>query len=119
MAVARLPSLLKPANPLVSERELTRRRIARALGERKRYRYVKPAVTTTEEGWLITSPCCSRNVDPDGGVIDIARLSRHEGEWSLLARDASRSGWLIHATATRLEALLKILCEDEERVFWP
>ncbi len=119
MSVVRLPTAFKPANPLVSERELTRRRIARALNGRKRYRYVKPSVTTTEEGWLITSPCCSRNVDPEGGVIDIARLERTESGWTLLARDSSRASWLVLATDTRLEGLLQILCEDEERVFWP
>lgn len=119
MALARLLPPVRSLSPVVSERELTRRRIVRALAERKRYRYVKPTVTTTEEGWLITSPCCSRNVDPAGGVIDIARLSRDGESWRLHARNPARSDWSLHSTAARLEILLQHLCTDEERVFWP
>lgn len=104
---------------VVSERELTRRRIERALHDRRRYRYVKPAVTTTEEGWLITSPCCSRNVDPDGGVIDIAWLTCRHEIWHLHARNAGRSEWELQASDPRLATLLELLCADEERVFWP
>lgn len=119
MAATRLRSHLQSVSPVVSERELMRRRIVRALNDRKRYRYVKPAVTTTEDGWLITSPCCSRNVDPEGGVIDIARLTRNETQWQLHARSTDRSSWTLHSTAARLEILLQHLCADEERVFWP
>jgi hypothetical protein len=119
MPMAHILHLPKPSNPLVGAGEFTRRRIMRALSERKRYRYVKPAITQTADGWLITSPCCSRNVDPDGGVIDIARLICRAEEWTLMTRDAARTGWIEHATEARLDLLLQILCEDKERVFWP
>ena len=54
--------------------ELDLRRIARAIQGRERYRYVKPHVIAAEAGYLVRSPCCSRNVDPAGGEIDIALL---------------------------------------------
>lgn len=119
MAAARLRTPLQAVSSVVSERELTRRRIERALHDRKRYRYVKPAVTTTEDGWLITSPCCSRNVDPDGGVIDIAWLTRRNDIWHLHARNAERSEWELRFSDPRINAVLEQLCSDEERVFWP
>jgi hypothetical protein len=56
--------------------DFTQRRIERALRERARYRYVSPRVLRDADGFRIESPCCSRNVDPGGGVIDIARLAR-------------------------------------------
>lgn len=111
--------IAQSATPLIGERELTRRRILRALEARRRYRYVKPMVITTEDGWLVTSPCCSRNVDPDGGVIDIARILAGDEGWSLLVRNEARDGWRVHSVAARLDALLRVLCEDEERQFWP
>ncbi len=38
------------------------------------------------------SPCCSRNVDPEGGVIDIALL-----EPCMLPRQAAPVGWRLHS----------------------
>lgn len=120
MPAARHDSGPRPTHAaLVSAQELTRRQIVRALQARKRYRYVKPAVSCIAGGWLITSPCCSRNVDPEGGVIDIALLT-HDGErWYLHVRSGDRSAWTLHNESPRLHPLLAILCEDEEREFWP
>lgn len=118
-AVRRHGSQILPMPAVVGERELTRRRLLRALDERKRYRYVRPEVTTTEDGWLITSPCCSRNVDPSGGVIDIARLTRSNGKWQLYARDESREHWVMRLEAVRFDEAMAMLCADEEREFWP
>ena len=58
--------------------DLTLRQIERALRERTRYRYVSPRVLREGQGFRIESPCCSRNVDTTGGVIDIAWLTRDE-----------------------------------------
>jgi len=64
-AVLRQPDIGLPAHP----NELDRRRIERALGSRKRYRYVSPIVRGVTGGYLVESPCCSRNIDAEGGVI--------------------------------------------------
>ena len=60
--------------PFAHPNDLDRKRIERALKSRKRYRYVTPSVTTTIGGYQIESPCCSRNIDRDGGVVDVALL---------------------------------------------
>lgn len=104
---------------LIGEAELTRRRIARALQERQRYRYVKPQVSHCDEGWLITSPCCSRKVAPDGSVIDIARICQEGSEWLLFGKNITRERWQLRVRAQRLEVVLRLLCEDADRVFWP
>ena len=54
--------------------EVDRKRISKTLAERDRYKYVAPSVLPDVDGYLVRSPCCSRNVDPDGGEIDIARI---------------------------------------------
>ncbi|MCK6393662.1 hypothetical protein [Zoogloea sp.] len=100
--------------------ELVRRRILRELEGRSRYRYVQPEVAWCDDGWLIRSPCCSRNVDPDGGVIDIARLEHPEPDvWRLYARDHAVGRWIWQASAARIEELLALVVEDAHRVFWP
>lgn len=104
---------------VVAEGELLRRRVLRALARRARYRYVRPDVQTSGEGWVVTSPCCSRNVDPDGGIIDIALLQRTARGWTLSRRDHAGASWVRHLKAARLDALLDALCEDPQRVFWP
>ncbi len=80
--------------PLATVFELDRRRIQRALRERVRYRYVQPKVMGEVDadgepaGWRIVSPCCSRNIDPDGGEIDIAWLQPlPDSRWRLHMRD--------------------------------
>lgn len=109
----------QPGAPLASVHSLQQARIQRALRDRVRYRYVKPAVHPEGTGWRIESPCCSRNVDPDGGVIDIALLQPVRQGWKLLARDHVLRCWVPHSQATRLEDLLVILCQDPQRRFWP
>lgn len=101
--------------------DFTLRRLERALRERTRYRYVRPRVLRDEAGWRIESPCCSRNVDPQGGVIDIARLTRQgpAALWQLHARDHVAGCWVLHAESAQLDELLDVVCIDRERVFWP
>ncbi|HYS68343.1 MAG TPA: hypothetical protein VEN30_31595 [Paraburkholderia sp.] len=100
--------------------DLTLRQIERALRERTRYRYVLPRVLREGQGFRIESPCCSRNVDTTGGVIDIAWLTRDEdGVWRLSARDHALHRWMLQHESTDLAELLDALCIDRERVFWP
>ncbi|NPT33312.1 DUF3024 domain-containing protein [Paraburkholderia xenovorans] len=100
--------------------DLTLRQIERALRERTRYRYVSPRVLREGQGFRIESPCCSRNVDTAGGVIDIAWLTRDEdGVWRLSARDHALHRWMLQHESTDLAELLDALCIDRERVFWP
>lgn len=99
--------------------DLIQLRLQRALRERQRYRYVTPRVTTQGEGFLIQSPCCSRHVDPQGGVIDIALLMPMTcGHWSLSSRDHAIRAWVPQLQDQPLELLLEALCVDTERVFW-
>lgn len=100
--------------------DLTLRQIERALRERTRYRYVSPRVLREGQGFRIESPCCSRNVNTTGGVIDIAWLTRDEdGVWRLSARDHALHRWMLQHESTDLAELLDALCIDRERVFWP
>jgi hypothetical protein len=100
--------------------ELDHRRIERALDGRKRYRYVSPRVLDVEGGYRIESPCCSRNIDPEGGVIDVALLLFDEasGAWQLFGKDHGRGVWRLHSTHPRLAELLTGLNADPERRFW-
>jgi hypothetical protein len=105
-------------------RDLIQHRLERALRERVRYRYVRARVLREASGFRIESPCCSRNVDPDGGTIDIALLvppdARATGQrWSLCARDHARGTWVAQCENESLEYLLDLLCLDSERRFWP
>ncbi|GAB4063153.1 hypothetical protein GCM10028811_35110 [Uliginosibacterium sediminicola] len=104
---------------LVGELELTRRRIRRALKKRERYRYVEPEVLIVDGALQIASPCCSRNVDPAGGVIDIARIEKLGAIWSLYSREHEAGQWLLHDEYADLDVLLQVLCADPARVFWP
>jgi hypothetical protein len=99
--------------------DLTCSRIERALAKRARYRYVQPRVEAAEGGWLISSPCCSRNVDPEGGEIAIAWLQEGDEGWRLYSRDHSHGRWVLHGTNSRLPTLLDAICKDSERKFWP
>ncbi len=100
--------------------ELDLRRIARAIEGRERYRYVKPSVIASEGGYLVRSPCCSRNVDPEGGDIDIAllRWSDDPPEWLLFRRDHAAQRWIIDSRFARLPALFERLNNDPDRIFW-
>lgn len=95
------------------------KRIERALGERCRYRYVKPAVRRAEGGFRIESPCCSRRVDPQGGVVDIA-LIRHfqPGVWTLHRKDHCTREWLLHGRYEKLGDLLEELKKDVRQLLW-
>jgi hypothetical protein len=100
--------------------DLVQRRLEQALRARVRYRYVQPRVSHESEGFRIQSPCCSRNVDPSGGLIDIALLvAQLDGRWSLFARDHVRKTWAPHLDNESLDTLLRALCADSERRFWP
>lgn len=97
------------------------KRIERALEQRERYRYVVPRVMADEEdhAYRIESPCCSRNVQPDGGIIDIALLKFFRPHWLLYRKDHQFSSWVLHSVTDSLNEALAILLPDDERVFWP
>jgi len=100
--------------------DLDRKRIERALKSRKRYRYVTPSVTTTIGGYRIESPCCSRNIDRNGGVVDVALLL-HDAEgarWLLFRKDHKKGLWQLDSTHERLPSALERLNVDPERTFW-
>ncbi|WP_341674844.1 hypothetical protein [Niveibacterium sp. SC-1] len=114
-----MPDRVLPASQLVGEAELVRRRVMRALRSRQRYRYVAPEVSFGSSAWFVRSPCCSRNVDQAGGVIDIARIEHSDGSWLLYNRDHAEQLWVMHGRHGSLGALMGVLCADEERCFWP
>lgn len=94
--------------------------IERALKDRVRYRYVQPKVLPDGDSFRVEAPCCSRNVDPAGGVIDIARLTPSaDGSWALALRDHSAKAWVPYAAGLTLGEALDTLCVDAERTFWP
>ncbi len=100
--------------------DFVQHQIERALSRRKRYRYVKPRVVREEKGFRIESPCCSRNVDPEGGLIDIALLVQDaDGKWRLHARDHAAGDWALRHVSANMGELLDQLCADDLRVFWP
>lgn len=106
----------RPAQP----NDLDFRRIERAIESRKRYRYVTPMLFRTANGYKIQAPCCSRNIDPDGGVVDVALMLFDEkrGVWRLLRKDHSLGVWELDSEFARLAELLRHLNEDEGRRFW-
>lgn len=98
--------------------DLTQRRIERALRKRERYRYVQPEVQALEQGWCVRSPCCSRRVDAQGGVIDIAWLTPlGAARWRLHARDHGEARWRAVAEGS-LQQLLEHLVGDPLHEFW-
>lgn len=105
-----------PAHP----NELDRKRIERALGSRQRYRYVSPKVSCVTGGYHIESPCCSRNIDVDGGVIDVALLHHDAASatWQLFRKDHRTGAWELHGVHQRLGSVTDVLNADPERVFW-
>lgn len=100
--------------------EFDQRRIARLLGQRVRYRYVEPEVQSIVGGYLIVSPCCSRNIDASGGTIDIAWLEYvyPAGLWRLYKKDHKLGFWQLHTVSPLLQLLINRVNEDAERVFW-
>jgi hypothetical protein len=106
----------RPAQP----NDLDFKRIERSLESRKRYRYVTPILLRTAGGYRIQSPCCSRNIDPDGGVVDIALLlfdDRNES-WRLLRKNHDLGTWELDSIYERLAEVLRYLNDDPERRFW-
>lgn len=96
------------------------RRIEAALATRSRYKYVEPRVEREGLGWKVLSPNCSRNIDPQGGEIDIAWLVPHNGGgWLLFSRDHVQDCWQLRHHEAALPAALAHLCGDPGRVFWP
>jgi hypothetical protein len=99
--------------------DLLQHRLERALRERVRYRYVKPTVLLEGDSYRVQSPCCSRRVDPAGGLIDIALLVPHEGNsWCLCSRDHSNQSWVARFQNESLATVLDLLCVDSEHQFW-
>ncbi|MCK1636769.1 DUF3024 domain-containing protein [Bradyrhizobium sp. 157] len=111
----------KVVNGLIAHpNELDRKRIERGLSSRKRYRYVSPNVKPVRSGYLIESPCCSGNIDKDGGLIEVA-LIHHDSRsatWKLFRKDHMRGLWEFYSIYQRLTAAIDELNTDPERVFW-
>lgn len=100
--------------------DVDKKRIEKALATRARYRYVSPEVCAEMQGYRIQSPCCSRNIEKDGGVIDIARLEyvAVSRAWRLYRKDHALHEWQLYGEFSALDALLQILNQDTERIFW-
>ncbi|EIZ77319.1 hypothetical protein WSK_4105 [Novosphingobium sp. Rr 2-17] len=100
--------------------ELDLRRIERAIAGRARYKYVQPSVQRHPDGYLVRSPCCSRNIAADGAEIDVALLTWMErtADWSLFRRDHQAQAWLLDSRFARLPDLFGRLNQDPDRVFW-
>ncbi|MGI9211646.1 MAG: DUF3024 domain-containing protein [Methylococcaceae bacterium] len=100
--------------------ELDFHRIKLGLERRKRYRYVQPEIRCIADGYQIVSACCSRNIDPDGGTIDIARLvyQDYSAVWELYRKDHESGLWILHGEYLGLPRMLEILNEDFDRRFW-
>jgi len=113
-------SLSVPPGHATQPNELDLQRIVRLLKQRARYRYVRPLVDCCERGYRIQSPCCSRNVDAGGGVIDIALLEYDAGpvRWSLYRKDHGAGQWRLHLQTARLAEAIDQLNLDPQRLFW-
>lgn len=112
---------LQQTTPLAPHpNDFDRRRIERAIQVRTRYRYVSPRVAAVAGGYRIESPCCSRNVDRDGGVVDVALMlyDHDRAAWQLFRKDHAKRAWEFHSSYQRLIELLEQLNADPERLFW-
>jgi len=94
-------------------------RIVQALAGRSRYRYVQPLVQREGAGWKIVSPNCSRQIDPEGGLIDIAWLCPSGGRWQVHARRHQPAQWERVAQGLSLDEALAQVCLDPVGRFWP
>lgn len=109
--------------------QLLQSRIVRALDARQRYTYVRPLVlaagdlaSTSGQGWCITSPNCSRNIDAEGGEIPIAWFepdAGSRGRWRLHAFDHGRQQWACQADNLPLDQALTLVLQDPDRCYWP
>jgi hypothetical protein len=117
-AAMAMPAALIGAGRQPNEVDL--RRIARRLDKRARYRYVAPKVQPCAGGYHIVSPCCSRNIDSGGGVIDIARIEYDETRrrWNLYYKDHAGNSWQLFMHTPQLDRLMECLNEDPQRLFW-
>lgn len=100
--------------------DVDRKRIERALRARKRYRYVLPRVLPVADGYRIESPCCSRNIEPEGETIDVALIEYQAAtqSWRLYRKDHSQGGWTLENSYLRLNEALEQLNADPDRKFW-
>jgi hypothetical protein len=100
--------------------EFDQRRIERLLAKRLRYKYVKPVVRGIDRGYQIQSPCCSRNIDAGGGMVDIARMVYDvmANRWDLYRKDYESGEWKLVQIYRRLSELLDYVNQDPERQFW-
>ena len=99
---------------------LDRQRLLRALAARRRYRYVRPRIVPHEDGWRIVSPNCSRNIDPQGGDIDIALLLHlDDGRWRVHSRDHVQGRWVPCGDFGPLAGAAEPIMADPWREFWP
>ncbi len=100
--------------------EFDRKRIAKRLEDRCRYRYVHPEVFAIENGYEVKSPCCSRNIDSEGGVIDIAKMVHlpQTNSWRLFSKAHEDGSWVYYGEYAALSDLIVELNLDPERKFW-
>ena len=120
MSVATAWKSRKTRSLVAHPNELDLLRIRRSLEQRARYRYVTPVVHPMPGGYLIRSACCSRNIEPAGGEIDIARIcwDQDRGEWSLLGKDHAAQTWIEDGRYARLPELLLRVNSDPDKRFW-
>ncbi|WP_456798954.1 DUF3024 domain-containing protein [Bradyrhizobium sp. USDA 4473] len=100
--------------------ELDRKRIERGLSSRNHYLYVSPNVTPVKGGYLVESPCCSRNIDKDGGLIDVALIlyDAVSGIWKVFCKNHAQGIWEFYSLYHRLGSAIDELNADPERLFW-
>ncbi|MFK4504754.1 MULTISPECIES: DUF3024 domain-containing protein [Bradyrhizobium] len=100
--------------------ELDRKRIERGLSARKRYLYVSPNVTPVWGGYCIECPCCSRNIDKDGALVDVALILYDgvTGIWKLFRKNHAGGVWEFYSLYHRLIPAIDELNADPERLFW-
>ncbi|MCK1314145.1 DUF3024 domain-containing protein [Bradyrhizobium sp. 23] len=105
-----------PVGLIPHPNELDRKRIERALISRKH----SPSVTPVKAGYLIESPSCSRNIENDGGQIDVAlfQYDAVSGIWKLFFKNHARGSWKFYSIFHRLASAIDELNTDPERLFW-
>ncbi|MCK1349616.1 DUF3024 domain-containing protein [Bradyrhizobium sp. CW7] len=105
-----------PVGLIPHPNELDRKRIERALISRKH----SPSVTPVKAGYLIESPCCSRNIENDGGQMEVAlfHYDAVSGVWKLFFKNHARGSWKFYSIFHRLASAIDELNTDPERLFW-